>query len=311
MTVYNQGDYVRPAIESLLRQTVGNFDFIVVDDGSEDHSYEEILRLSDPRLRIFRVEHRGRGAALNFALAQTNAPWIAFADADDISVPDRLSLQQEALKEDQTIDAMSGSYQMVDATGASMGIKHLPANHGDIVALMPVHCSMCFPAALIRRETLTKIGGFNERFEAAIDYDLWLRMIGTARFRNLSAVLLKKRITPGSISVRLKDIQSKGAYEMANRYLTERFRSAIDAEEQKDVLLQLGKLEYYHGTMKMARRHLRKLLWNKPHGMEAWRFYVAGCLGDVVFRFFREKGIATAIGGLLRGRDGKGHFFSP
>ena len=71
----------------------------------------------DPRIRIFSRDHQGRGSALNFALAQTNATWVAFIDADDIALPDRLLLQTRALAEDEAIDAISGWYQLVDERG--------------------------------------------------------------------------------------------------------------------------------------------------------------------------------------------------
>ncbi|MGA7160096.1 MAG: glycosyltransferase [Bacteroidota bacterium] len=311
MTVYDQADYVGEAVESIIRQTYREFDFIIIDDGSDDQSLAKIQKYDDPRIRIFSRDHQGRGSALNFALAQTNATWVAFIDADDIALPDRLLLQTRALAEDEAIDAISGWYQLVDERGNIIREKRLPSKHEEIVELMPVQCSMCFPAAIIRKNILVQAGMFDEKLVAAVDYDLWLKILDNAKFHNIPINLIKYRISSNSISSRLKDVQSRYAYEIGVRYLKEKYRIAQRDDAKAKISLKLGKLEYYQGTMVNARRHLAKLLWYKPYFFITWRFYLASLLGNRVFTLLRSLGFADSIGNIFRKSSVKHNYFVP
>ncbi|HTR80097.1 MAG TPA: glycosyltransferase [Bacteroidota bacterium] len=310
MTVYNQADHVGEAIDSILRQTYKDFDFIIVDDGSEDTTLSEIRKHPDPRMRIFNRSHAGRGSALNFALSQTTASWIAFMDSDDIASSDRLLRQRQAIVDDPTITAISSSYLLVDSSGQLVREKHLPTTHEEIVHWMPVQCSMCFPAAMIRREILEKAGPFNEELIAAVDYDLWLKILDVAKFSNISDGLIKKRSPSTSISVKFKEAQLRNTYEMAKRYLEQQYQVATWGSK-KERILQLGQLEYYHGTMSNARRYFIPILFYRPHIVIVWRYFLASCMGDKIFRLLRGSGIAESIGNIFRGIAGRSNYFAP
>src|SRR5208283_1738877 len=133
MTVYNGEKFLEEAVRSILDQTLDDFEFIIVDDGSTDRSVELIKKHTDRRIRLFPLAHVGRAAALNYAIAQTTAPFIAIMDADDIAYPYRLQMQYDAIVHDQTIDVVSSSYQMVDEKGNLIREKHLPPSHEAIV----------------------------------------------------------------------------------------------------------------------------------------------------------------------------------
>ena len=83
MPLYNKATYVRKAVESVVRQTFGDWELIVVDDGSTDGSGEVVREIDDPRIRLVQQENSGVGAARNNGVAQSSAPWICFLDADD------------------------------------------------------------------------------------------------------------------------------------------------------------------------------------------------------------------------------------
>jgi len=311
MTVFNAGTFLREAVQSILDQTFSEFDFIIADDGSTDRSREYLTNLADPRIRFFPLGHVGRAAALNFAVFHTSAPLVAFADADDVASPHRLQLQYDALQNDPAIDAVSSWYQMIDEEGNLIGEKRLPTSHEEIVQLMPVQCSMCFPAALIRKEIVVQAGPFDEKLSAAIDYDFWLRILDLARFANLPMSLMKFRISPQSISGRFKTAQGQQAYDLGKNYLRKKFEEAGDAGSKADISLQLAKVEYYSGNMALARRHLAGLLWNSAVMVVAWRYFLASLLGKKVFAFLRRTGVAGSLGKLLGGASSKHDYFMP
>lgn len=100
IAVYNGAQYITEALDSIQTQTLSNLNIIVVDDGSEDNTYDIVAKLakSDHRITIYRQQHKGVSAALNFGLAKADAIYTAFLDADDLWHPEKLEKQLNALK---------------------------------------------------------------------------------------------------------------------------------------------------------------------------------------------------------------------
>jgi glycosyltransferase involved in cell wall biosynthesis len=311
MTVYNGEKFLEEAIRSILEQTFGEFEFIIVDDGSTDRSVELIRKHTDGRIRFFPLAHVGRAAALNYAVSQTASPFIAIMDADDIALPHRLQTQFDAMMNDERIDVVSSSYMMIDEQGNPIREKHLPVTHEAIVELMPVQCSMCFPAAFIRKSILQKAGMFDEKSVIGEDYDLWLRILDWAKFYNISSSLIRYRISGASTSGKFKNLQLRHSYEKGICCLEEKYRNAKGDESKAKISLQLGKREYYNGTMANARRHLAKTLWNKQTMFIAWRYYVASLLGNQIFTVLRSTGLADRIGNIFRKSSVNHDYFMP
>ncbi len=311
MTVYNGEKFLDEAIRSILEQTFAEFEFIIVDDGSTDRSAELIKKYTDRRTRFFPLTHVGRAAALNYAVSQTASPFIAIMDADDVALPHRLQTQFDAMMNDERIDVVSSSYMMIDEQGNLIREKHLPVTHEEIVDLMPVQCSMCFPAAFIRKSILQRAGLFEEKWVPAEDYNLWIKILDHARFHNISKSLVKHRITSTSLSSRFKNVQARNSYGMGMRYLEEKYRAAQGDELKAKISLQLGRREYYNGTMENARRHLAKALWNQPTIFIAWRYYIASLLGNRIFTLLRSTGLADRIGNIFRKFSANHDYFMP
>ncbi len=257
------------------------------------------------------MTHAGRAAALNFAVSQSAAPFIAIMDADDVSSPDRLELEYREVVKDQSVDVVGSSYRMIDEKGRVIREKHLPESHAAIADLMMVQCAVCFPSALIRKSILQEAGMFDEKLVAGIDYDFWLRILDRAKFRNISQSLVKYRASRTSISNRFRNVQAQNSYERALRYLENKYLNADGAGAKAKITLQLGKREYYFGDMMSARKHLSKLLWNGPAMVIAWRYYIPSLLGGRIFRTLRSAGVADRIGNIFRKKSGNNDYFMP
>jgi glycosyltransferase involved in cell wall biosynthesis len=93
MPVYNAGEYLRPALQSVLAQTYENVELLVVDDGSTDGAVEKIRHHPDPRVHVLKQPNQGRAAALNLALSRMRGEFYTTSDADDLSHPRRIELQ--------------------------------------------------------------------------------------------------------------------------------------------------------------------------------------------------------------------------
>ena len=311
MTVYNAEKFLDEAIRSVLGQSFAEFEFIVVDDGSTDRSVDRVKAYTDRRMRFFPLVHSGRAASLNFAIAESTASFIAIMDADDIAYPQRLQSEFEAIARDPALDVVGSSYQVIDEQGDLVREKHLPMSHEAIVALMPVQCSVCFPAALIRKDIFLQAGPFNEKLTAAVDYEMWLRILDRAKFHNLPSILLKYRLSGTSISSRFRNVQAAQTYELSMRYLQEKYQNAQSEMSKASVTLQLGKLEYYYGTMVNARKYFSKLLWNNPDTFGAWRYYLASLFGSRIFRLIRSTKLSDTFGKIFKQSPGKNEYFMP
>ena len=297
--------------EVFLEQTFAEFEFIIVDDGSTDQSAAIIKRYTDPRIRFFPLAHVGRATVLNYAVAQAIAPFIAIMDADDIAYPHRLELEHDAVVNDQTIDVVGSSYEMIDEGGLPIREKHLPTSHEAIADLMPVQCSVCFPSSLIRKSVLVQAGLFDDKSVIGEDYDLWLRILDRAKFYNVSRSLIQYRVSGNSTSVKFRNLQLRHSYEKGISYLEEKYRNAQGEESKAKITMQLGRREYYFGAMGKARKHFAKLLWYRPVMPMAWRYYLASLLGTRIFLLLRSTGVAENIGSIFRKPSVNNDYFMP
>lgn len=182
MTVRNAESTVMAAIASIRRQTFTNWELIVVDDGSEDGTSALLSAcMADSRVHVIRNEStRGRAESRNVAISEARGEFIAVADGDDVSLPDRLQLQVQALRDNPDCVACAG--QLLEFwPGAFSRFSRWPTSRQEIAAAlaayrMPVaHCAL-----MIRTECFRSVGGYptvpDERPRRSEDYGLMLRL---------------------------------------------------------------------------------------------------------------------------------------
>ena len=196
MPVYNGEKYVSEAIESILAQTFTDFEYIIVDDGSQDRS-AEIIRCyqgRDKRIRILTHECNLGGAdARNQALALACGEFIAAMDGDDVCPPERLRKQVDHLQRNPGIGALGAGALAVDEDLRSLYRFNLPERHALIAFNLFVGSFLIHPTVMIRRELLETVGGYETGRRTAIDTELWSRLMWRTRFANLPDTLLLYR----------------------------------------------------------------------------------------------------------------------
>lgn len=206
MPVYNAERFLGEAVASILQQTFRDLELIAVDDGSEDGSRGllEACRDRDPRVRIIGRSHTGLVRALLDGLRNTRGELIARMDADDVSLPERLERQVVFLDNHPECVAVSGGMLYIDDRGRPIAERLTPERHDDIERglLTGVGESLLHGAVLVRRSALDAAGGYRSEFECAEDVDLFLRLAEHGRLANLPKVVLKYRLSPGSICAR-------------------------------------------------------------------------------------------------------------
>jgi glycosyltransferase involved in cell wall biosynthesis len=289
MTVYNASLYVEASIRSILQQTFPDFALIIIDDGSTDGSRIILESIHDARIKSYYHEHHGRAHALNEGLKHVHTPFVAFMDADDLAMPERLALQVTLLDEHPEIGAVSTWYQMIDPTGEKRGtIYQLPVQHVNIESEMTKHCSLCFPALMVRKEALERTGLFNEQLQSAIDYEWFLRLISATQVANIPQTLLLHRRHKHSISSNLLEDQQANKYYFAKEYLLQKLQDVVYPVEQCTIYLRLGINEYYYGSMKRARMWFTKSMPKGVRYKDFWRYAIPAILGDTIFKHYRK-----------------------
>ena len=172
---YNRAWVIEEAIDSVLAQDYTEFELIVVDDGSTDHT-SDVLDSYRNVIKVFPQKNKGVSAARNRGIAEASGKFIAFLDSDDLWLPQKLTVQIEFF--DQTPDAL---ICQTDEIWIRNGLRVNPKKRhkkpsGMIFKPSLKLCLVSPSATMIHRGLFDRVGGFDETLPACEDYDLWLRI---------------------------------------------------------------------------------------------------------------------------------------
>lgn len=194
MPVYNDAAYVREAIDSILAQTLRDFELLIIDDGSTDATPDIIATYCDKRIRVIRFEqNKGRPFARNAALDAAQGKYFAWMDGDDISLPNRLEQQIAFLDSHPQIAVCSCAMQCFQERHDCV---RLPETHDAILAGIVWEPTISNAACCMRLESVRAHGlRYREDLLRVEDYAFWADLLlGTPlRAANLSEVLYRWR----------------------------------------------------------------------------------------------------------------------
>jgi glycosyltransferase involved in cell wall biosynthesis len=187
MPAYNTAPFVGPAIRSVLAQTCGNFELIVVDDGSTDDTAARIRPFeADPRIRVIHQPNRGLAAARNAGIECASGEYISFLDSDDLWMPNYLEAMAGAFRADRDAGlAYTDAWVLDDArrvifraTAMSSVQPPLvpPTDRHELLELL-LRGNFVFSSATARRAALETAGHFDTRLAAAEDWEMWFRVV--------------------------------------------------------------------------------------------------------------------------------------
>jgi GT2 family glycosyltransferase len=204
MPAYNAERWLEEAVESICRQTEPNFELLVIDDGSTDRTPEILTQVAhqDSRVRVFHRPHLGLCAALNFGMSAAQAPLIARLDADDIAHAERLGRQADFLDRHPDVGVVGSWAREIDEDGHPLGERRPPSEPNEIDTALQRGNPMIHSAIMARAELVRRVGGYRPAFEAAEDYDLWLRLAEETRLANLCEILIDYRVHPQAVTGR-------------------------------------------------------------------------------------------------------------
>lgn len=193
MPVFNCELYIREAIESILKQTFSNFEFLIFDDGSTDNTRNIIESYSDKRIKLIINEHNiGLTASLNKGIEIAKGDYIARMDGDDISLLKRLAKQIEYLEKNQQI-GICGTWISTFGFEKKTIVKY--QTNSKILKIQPLFSSpLAHPSIMIRKKFIEKLSlKYDTKYSIAQDYDLWSKCVFYFDIGVVDTVLLKYR----------------------------------------------------------------------------------------------------------------------
>lgn len=201
MSVRNGERYLSEALNSILKQTYKDFEFIIVDDASIDSTPLLLKNITDKRVRIFTNKiKKGLTKSLNIALRVSYGEYIARMDHDDIARKDRLERQINFLNKHKEVGVVGSWVKLIDSDGRAKGLLKFPTKNTVIIKKIFLYNPIRHSTVLFRRNLIKKYGVYDRNLDGAEDYDLWLRLAKHTKLANIGLPLLSYRIHQDRVS---------------------------------------------------------------------------------------------------------------
>lgn len=203
--VLNAEKYLDDAVSSIQNQTLQDFEIIMIDDGSTDSSWEVMQKLSKKDKRVYIYQNKknlGVSPTRNKLIQLARADFIAWQDADDVSVPYRLQHQYDEFVKNERLGILGGFLQFIDKKGEPITIRKYRPKYTNLLKYVFFFAPLSQGAAMIRKSVYKKVGLYKNELPQAEDLDMTLRIARSYDIANLQEVVLLCRYHEGSISTR-------------------------------------------------------------------------------------------------------------
>jgi glycosyltransferase involved in cell wall biosynthesis len=203
MPVFNVAPFVRSAVDSVLTQTFGDLELIVVDDGSTDGSADALQAVRDPRMCLVRQANGGSSAARNTGIQKASGCYIAFIDGDDMWLPEKLSTHLDFMEQHPQVDLTFSRSSVLDEKGNPTGrASRRVTGFVPFEQLLIENVVANGSSVVLRRVALDRAGHFDVTLRSAVDHDVWLRvaLVRPANVYCIPRVLTLYRLRAGQIT---------------------------------------------------------------------------------------------------------------
>jgi len=221
MAVYNGLPYLKEAVKSIQNQSFKNFEFIIVDDGSKDKSWNFLKSIKDNRIKLIRNKNnKGLSKSLNIAIKYARGEFLARMDADDISRSDRLLIQLKFLSKNKNIDLCGSWVNLINNNGKIIGEnKNNPLDNQKIKKYLGIYPTIIHPTFFAKREFFTLSGGYDDDFDGAEDYELICRAQTKFNYSNIAQKLVDWRLGDNRRSMLIMDKMYELDIKIKKKYI--------------------------------------------------------------------------------------------
>lgn len=235
MSVYNGALYLSRALDSVKEQTYADYEFIIVDDGSSDTTWQILKDYESRDHRIILIRNDcniGLPRSLNKGLLRAQGDYIARQDCDDISLPDRIEKQVGYLDRNSDVIMVSCNMFRIDAAGRLLR-KIRTDCESELIPwyLLFSNRIQGHSQVMFRRKAAVQLGGYSEKFKYSQDYEFWVRLSKHGKIAILPDFLLQYRWHQNRVSHNASEEQIKCAINVSASYLSELTGEKIDSGE--------------------------------------------------------------------------------
>jgi len=227
MSVYNGAHFLPQSIESVLKQTFSDFEFLIINDASTDNSLNIIKKHQEQDKRIKIISNKknlGLTKSLNRGLEIARGKYIARIDAGDLALKERLEKQFNFLKKHQDVFLLGAGVIKINKDGKKINSYHPKFSPKRIAKILPKRNILYHSSIFFRNKDLF----YRNKFYYAQDYDFYLRLLSSGKkIACIPDVLIKYRITNDSISLN-KKVQQKFFANKAREFYRQRINSRKD-----------------------------------------------------------------------------------
>lgn len=240
LSVYNGQNHLKQCIESVLNQSYQEFEFIIIDDNSNDNSAQIIKSYQDDRIFFVQNdENIGLTKSLNKALSLAKGKYIARIDHDDIYLKNKLQKQIDFVTKNPQCKILFTDVIKIDEFGNELPCYSRIKTPEDIYYHMHFINPVIHPTVMIEKSVIISVGGYDEDFKFAQDYELWSRLLYQYKFFKLNEPLLKYRVNSKQIS---KNYLEKQKYYAEKVFI--KMMNSIGIEEINEKVLYFHKFAY-------------------------------------------------------------------
>lgn len=301
MSVYNGKRYLHDSVDSILNQSFKDFEFIIVNDGSNDGGLEILLecQAKDPRIIIVNQSNIGLTRSLNRAIELARCEYIARQDADDISVPARLEKQLNFIKARPEMAMVGCLSDVFTADGVIRKCSDLEFSGRGIKQYLASRNLFMHGAVMMRKSCLMRVGYYREFFRHSQDYDLWLRLSQYYDIGLLPEHLYQYRVTPEAISVARGQVQERYA-GIARKLHTERLATGKDSYDMlvssypNGLPFHNGSADEYYYHLYLAREFIAADKLNQARS-ELWKAWKLGCRNWKLLSLFLKSLLGVSL----------------
>jgi glycosyltransferase involved in cell wall biosynthesis len=204
MPAYNAEKYISQAIESILNQTFKDFEFIIIDDGSSDRTWEIIQEYAKKDEKIMPVKNERNlkmTKTLNKGVHLAKGKYLVRMDADDWSYPYRIQEQVDFMEKNSKVVVSGGSIQVCNERLDVKNKRWYPNSDEGIRKKIFRYNPFAHPSIILRKDRVIEVGMYDENLPLTQDYDLYFRLGKVGKFANLDKILIKLRTHPQSSSM--------------------------------------------------------------------------------------------------------------
>lgn len=256
MPAHKYHQWLESAIDSVLNsQTKYDFELLVLANNMNRFDLDKLICFSKTRnFRLLNLGSKTLSESLNEGLFESNFEFIARLDSDDFMEPNRLQVQADFLKDNPSISLVASKVTLINEKGQVIGGRTPPSGHRGISCSLRFGNCLVHPSVMFRRTEILRVGGYEDTYPHAEDYDLYMRLVDTNKFDAIPESLTNYRIFADQISSQNSSVQLKSSIDILscyfnNKSLASRFKSKLYKATMK---LRYERFKFHKGTFRLV-----------------------------------------------------------